>query len=288
MKMTVETQAAAGRLIALALKEDLGRAGDVTSKSLISPTEKGRAVVLARTPCVISGGPVASAVFRKVDPSLRVQIVLPDGARAGAGAAVLDIRGSLRSILTAERTALNFMQRMSGVATLTSHFVRRARKVMILDTRKTTPGFRLLEKYAVQCGGGYNHRMGLYDRILIKDNHRSLWRKRGGDSLAGAVKAARQKYPGLAVEIEVESEADLRQVLSAKPEWILLDNMPPAAMKRCVKICAGQCRLEASGGITLSNISAVAASGVDAVSLGCLTHSAPAADLSLELEWTDA
>jgi len=288
MKMTVETQAAADRLIALALREDLGRAGDVTSKSLISPTEKGRAVILARTPCMISGGPVAAAVFRKVDPSLKTQTVLPDGARAGAGATVLEVRGSLRSILSAERTALNFMQRMSGVATLTSQFVRRARKVMILDTRKTTPGFRLLEKYAVQCGGGCNHRMGLYDCILIKDNHRNLWRKRGGDNLCGAVNAARKKYPGLAVEIEVESEADLRQVLAAKPEWILLDNMPPAAMKRCVRICGGQCRLEASGGITLSNISAVAASGVDAVSLGCLTHSAPTADLSLELEWPDA
>lgn len=285
MKMNAETAASAEKLIALALKEDLGRAGDVTSKSLVDPSAKGCAIILAKTPCVVAGGPVAAAVFKKVDPSLKVQTILPDGARAGAGATVLEIRGSIRSILTAERTALNFMQRLCGVATLTSQFVRKAGRVMILDTRKTTPGFRLLEKYAVQCGGGKNHRMGLYDRILIKDNHRSLWRKMAGKDLADAVQTARKKYPGLAVEIEVESEADLRQVLAVRPEWVLLDNMTPEAMKRCVKISAGKCKLEASGGINLNTISAVAASGVDAVSLGCLTHSAPAADLSLELEW---
>ncbi|MGD9872737.1 MAG: carboxylating nicotinate-nucleotide diphosphorylase [Kiritimatiellia bacterium] len=285
MKMNADILASAEKLIALALKEDLGRAGDVTSKSLVSSSEKGRAVIMAKSPCVVSGGLVAAAVFKKVDPSLKVQTILPDGARAGTGATVLEIRGSIRSILTAERTALNFMQRLSGTATLANQFVRKARGVMILDTRKTAPGFRLLEKYAVQCGGGHNHRMGLYDRILIKDNHRRLWRKAGGKNLADAVQTARKKYPGLDVEIEVESEADLRQVLSAKPEWVLLDNMPPVEMKRCVKICSGQCKLEASGGISMENISAVAASGVDAVSLGCLTHSAPAADLSLELEW---
>ena len=197
----------------------------------------------------------------------------------------MTIRGSARSILTAERTALNFLQRMSGIATLTSVFVDKARRhgVMILDTRKTTPTLRILEKYAVLCGGGRNHRFGLFDRFLIKDNHRRLWGHGQAARLGDAVHQARKRFPGLPVEVEVESEAELRSALDGKPEWILLDNMAPARLRCCVKICAGRSRLEASGGINLRNISRVAATGVDAVSLGCLTHSAPAADLSLEI-----
>jgi nicotinate-nucleotide pyrophosphorylase (carboxylating) len=177
------------------------------------------------------------------------------------------------------------MQRMAGIATLTRRFVERAAPhgTVILDTRKTTPTLRVLEKYAVLCGGGENHRMGLYDRIMIKDNHRRLWQEGDAGRLDLAVAAARERFPGLAVEVEVESLAELDSALAGSPEWILLDNMTPALLAACVARCGGRARLEASGGITLANIEAVAASGVDAVSLGCLTHSAPAVDLSLEI-----
>jgi nicotinate-nucleotide pyrophosphorylase (carboxylating) len=196
----------------------------------------------------------------------------------------MTVEGPVRGILTAERTALNFLQRMSGIATLTRRFVERAGpSVAILDTRKTTPTLRVLEKYAVLCGGGQNHRFGLYDRCLIKDNHRRLWRKGGAARLDQAVREARRRFPDREVEVEVENEAELRSALKAGPEWVLLDNMTPAQMKRCVRICDGRVLIEASGGITLKNVAQVAATGVDAISLGCLTHSAPAADLSLEI-----
>ena len=199
---------------------------------------------------------------------------------------MMTISGPAASILIAERTALNFMQRMTGIATMTAGFVARTKRfgVAILDTRKSTPGLRLLEKYAVLCGGGRNHRMGLYDKVLIKDNHRALWNRAHAGNLGEAVRVARGKNPGLEVEIEVEDERELVSALAGRPEWILLDNMTPGAIRRCVKLCAGRSRLEASGGITSANVAAVAATGVDAISLGCLTHSAPAADLSLEFE----
>jgi nicotinate-nucleotide pyrophosphorylase (carboxylating) len=203
----------------------------------------------------------------------------------GKGDEVITAEGPARAILTAERTALNFLQRMTGIATLASAFVARAdpHGVIVLDTRKTTPTLRVLEKYAVLCGGGKNHRMGLYDRILIKDNHRCLWRNAGRGDLAEAVKEARKRNPDVEIEIEVESEAELEDVVEAAPDWILLDNMTPGELARCVELCRGRSRLEASGNITLDTMEAVARTGIDAVSLGCLTHSAPAADLSLEL-----
>jgi nicotinate-nucleotide pyrophosphorylase (carboxylating) len=213
------------------------------------------------------------------------RIEVPDGTGAAAGDALLSLSGPARGILVAERTALNLMQRLCGVATLTRRFVDavKAYGTEILDTRKTTPGLRVLEKYAVRCGGGSNHRMGLYDRVLMKDNHRGLWRSGLGDDLDQAVQAARQAFPGIPVEIEVETEVELESALRASPEWVLLDNMGPDALARCVQLCGGRSRLEASGGITMENVAAVAQSGVDAISLGCLTHSAPAVDLSLEL-----
>lgn len=268
-------------LVHAALREDIGR-GDVTSQSLVGQAVTTTACVVTRAPCVVSGVRIAALVFRMVDRGLRVRILANDGCRVGAGRCILRVKGKARSILAAERVALNFLQRMTGIATLARRFVDRARPhgARILDTRKTTPTLRALEKYAVRCGGGANHRMGLYDRILIKDNHRALWRRRG--TLEEAVRAARKRFPKLEIEVEVESLRDLQSVLRARPDWVLLDNMPLARMRRCVRLCRGRCRVEASGGITLKNVAAVARTGVDAVSVGALTHSAPAADLSLE------
>ena len=197
----------------------------------------------------------------------------------------MEIAGPAQGILTAERTALNFMQRMSGIASMTRSFVEQTRQygTMILDTRKTTPGLRAFEKYAVLCGGGTNHRMGLYDRVMIKDNHRRLWRDGDPEALDAAILACRQRFPDLAVEVEVENETELRSALKATPEWILLDNMSPTEMAACVQIVDGRSLTEASGGITLETAAAAAAAGVDAISLGCLTHSAPSVDLSLEI-----
>jgi nicotinate-nucleotide pyrophosphorylase (carboxylating) len=268
-------------LIREALREDIGR-GDVTSQAVVGQRVTTTACIVSRAPCALSGIRVAARVFRMVDRGLRVRILANDGRRVGAGECVLRVDGKARSILAAERVALNFLQRMTGIATLTRRFADKARTygVTILDTRKTTPTLRVLEKYAVLCGGGANHRMGLYDRILIKDNHRALWRKRG--TLEECVRAARERFPGMEVEVEVEGLSDLKSVLRARPDWVLLDNMPVARIRQCVRLCRRRCRVEASGGITLKNITAVARTGVDAVSVGALTHSAPAADFSLE------
>lgn len=273
---------AARALVRLALEEDVGP-GDVTTLALVPENAMSAAVILPRADIVVAGGAVFRAVFRELDPRVEVEFLAPDGARARRGRPVMLVRGPSRALLTGERTALNFLQRLCGIATFTAQFVDRvrARNVRILDTRKTTPGLRALEKYAVACGGGSNHRMGLYDRVLIKDNHIKLWRAgRGG--LAAAVAEARRRCPGLEIEIEAESLAEFRDALEGRPDWILLDNMGPGRLRRCVEICAGRCKLEASGGINLRNVEAVASSGVDAISLGCLTHSAPAADLSME------
>lgn len=280
------TQAAVEELIGMALKEDLGARGDVTTLSLVGPEERTSAVILSREACRLAGQEVAAAVFRAVDPSLRVTMCRDDGDDLQPGEVCMELSGAVLSILSAERTALNFLQRLSGVATATRMYAEIVKPygTMILDTRKTTPGWRLLQKYAVLCGGGANHRMGLYDRVMIKDNHRNYWRQANRGSLADAVMAARNAYPDTLVEIEVESPDDLREVLAARPDWVLLDNMPPDVMAECVALRGGACRLEASGGITLETVEAVAATGVDAISLGCLTHSVRAVDLSLEIK----
>lgn len=272
-------------LIARALEEDVG-AGDVTSIALIEEDAKAGGVIVSRGEYVLSGGPIAARVFKAVDPAVEVSLLHAEGDNVEKGEAVLAVAGPVRNILTAERTALNFMQRMTGIATLTNTFVSKVapHDVMILDTRKTTPGMRAIEKYAVSCGGGANHRYGLYDRVLIKDNHRKMWSGSGTRGLAEAVETARDKYPELLVEIEVESPEELRDALKANPDWVLLDNMGPEKLRDCVAINNGQAKLEASGGIMLENVEAIAATGINAISLGCLTHSAPAADLSLELE----
>jgi len=272
-------------LIRRALAEDIG-AGDVTTLSTVSATATGRAVILSRGNYVVSGLDVAAEVFAQIDPALRCSFAVKDSQTVAPDQVLMTIEGPIRGILTGERTALNFMQRMTGIASRTREFTDKVKVfgTKILDTRKTTPTLRVLEKYAVTCGGGTNHRMGLYDMVLIKDNHRRLWQAAGISNLQGAVAAARAKFPGVPVEVEVESEDELRDALRASPEWIMLDNMEPARMRECVAICAKRCKLEASGGVTLATVEAMAATGVDAISIGGLTHSAPAADLSLELE----
>lgn len=272
-------------IIKLALEEDLGAVGDTTTISLVPENATASAVIIAKEPCVVSGVDVAKEVFEAVNPDINIEVILPDGSDAEVGNIIMKIYGSARTILTGERTALNFMQRMSGMASMAREFKKTINndKVMILDTRKTTPALRVFEKYAVLCGGGTNHRMGLYDRVMIKDNHRKLWSEKNADQLDLAVLEARKKFPGIAVEVEVETFEELKSALKAKPEWILLDNMSPDMMADCVTINNGISLLEASGGITLKNVYEVAQSGVDAISLGCLTHSAPSIDLSLEI-----
>ena len=278
--------------VLLALDEDLvsvsntafARRCDATSEALVDPKAKAVGEIYARVPCVVAGATVAAAVLKAVDKAIKVTILRPDGTQVKPNETILQFSGKARSILAAERTALNFMQRMCATATLTRKFVDATKKwgTLILDTRKTTPGLRVFEKYAVTCGGGTNHRMGMYDRVLMKDNHRRLWKGGNPDELDQAVFAARKAFPKLDVEIEVESIRECESALKAKPEWIMLDNMSIADMKKCVKLCKGISKTEASGGITLDRAKAVAATGVTAISLGCLTHSQGSIDLTLE------
>ena len=272
--------------VKFALDEDLGSPWcDATSEALVDPKAVATGEIYSKgTGCVVSGVTVAKAVFKAVDPSVRVKVLRPDGSVVKPREPIMTFRGKARSILAAERTVLNFMQRMCATATLAKKFVDATKRygTLILDTRKTTPGLRVFQKYAVTCGGGTNHRMGMYDRVLMKDNHRRLWKGGNPDELDQAVLAARKRFPKLAVEVEVESLRECASALKARPEWIMLDNMSCADMKKCVKMCRGKTKTEASGGITLDQAKAVAATGVTAISLGCLTHSAGSVDLSLE------
>lgn len=271
-------------LVRRALAEDIG-AGDVTTAALVAPDCQAKAEVLAKQALVVAGCDVVRMVFHEVDASLGCETLVRDGRRAGVNEIVMTIEGSASSILQAERTALNFIQRMSGIATLTNDFLQRVRRfeTVILDTRKTTPTLRNLEKYAVRCGGGKNHRMGLFDRAMIKDNHRRYWPGDGKRGLDDAIMEVRRRSHGLPVEVEVEDLDELEVALRGKPDWVLLDNMDAAQLDACVKRVNGSCKVEASGNITLENVEAVAATGVDAISLGCLTHSAPSVDISLEI-----
>ena len=282
----VMRSSAAKAAVRLALDEDLGKPWcDATSVALVDPKAVATGEIYSKgTGCVVAGVTVAAAVLKAVDPRIRVKILKKDGSSVKPKEPILAFRGAARSILAAERTALNFMQRMCATATLTRKFVDTTKRygTLILDTRKTTPGLRVFEKYAVTCGGGTNHRFGMFDRVLMKDNHRRLWRGGNPDELDQAVVAARKKFPKLAVEVEVESLRECESALKARPEWIMLDNMSCADMRKCVKMCRGKVKTEASGGITLERAKEVAATGVTAISLGCLTHSAGSIDLSLE------
>lgn len=272
--------------VRLALEEDLGpKWCDATSEALVDPKAVATGEIYAKgTGCVVAGATVAKAVLKAVDPKIQVKILKPDGSLVEPKEPILVFKGKARSILAAERTALNFMQRMSATASLTRKFVDATKKykTLILDTRKTTPGLRVFEKYAVTCGGGTNHRFGMFDRVLMKDNHRRLWKGGDPDQLDQAVAQARKAFPKLAVEVEVESIRECESALKARPEWIMLDNMSVEDMKKCVKLCKGKTKTEASGGITLDRAKEIAATGVTAISLGCLTHSAGSIDLSLE------
>ena len=282
----VMRSAAAKAALRLALDEDLGKPWcDATSVALVDPKAVATGEIYSKgTGCVVAGATVAAAVLRAVDPKIQVKILKKDGSVVKPHETILTFRGKARSILAAERTALNFMQRMCATATLTKKFVDATKKykTLILDTRKTTPGLRVFEKYAVTCGGGTNHRFGMFDRVLMKDNHRRLWKGGDPDELDQAVIAARKRFPKLAVEVEVESLRECASALKARPEWIMLDNMSCVDMRKCVKLCKGKVKTEASGGITLERAKEVAATGVTAISLGCLTHSAGSIDLSLE------
>ncbi|MDP3939401.1 MAG: carboxylating nicotinate-nucleotide diphosphorylase [Deltaproteobacteria bacterium] len=269
------------RLITEALAEDLGRPpSDATSEAIIDQDATGAAEIRAKAPIVLAGLEAARRTFRALDPGIAFVERAADGDRLGAGDLVLIVDGTLRAILAAERTALNFLQRLSGIATETARFVESVAgtRARILDTRKTTPGWRAMEKYAVRCGGGTNHRMGLHDAILIKDNH-----IRAAGGVAKALDRAWEACRKLPVEVEVESISALHEALDAGAKRVLLDNMGLDALREAVAVTAGRAQLEASGGVTLETVRSVAETGVDFISVGALTHSTPAADLSLEI-----
>ena len=265
-------------LVRRALAEDIG-SGDVTTNATVDETHQARAVLLAKSRCVIAGIDVAAEAFRQLDSAAAIRIHHADGTLCAAGTEIAEIRGRASALLTAERTALNFMQRMSGIATLTRQFVDAAAgRITILDTRKTTPLMRTLEKYSVRAGGGVNHRFGLSDGVLIKDNHVRL---AGG--VCAAVARMRASSPGLLIEVEAQSPSEVVDALQAGADIILLDNLSTPDIIDAVRQCRGRAKTEISGGVTLARLPELAATGADFVSIGALTHSAPAADLSLEI-----
>lgn len=270
-------------LVARALAEDIGP-GDVTCRYFVSAERKGQARIFAKQPAVVAGSEVAAEVFRQVDPQLSVRVVRADGTAVQPGDTALEIAGAGRSILTGERVALNFLQRLSGVATLTRRFVEAVagHRAQILDTRKTTPGLRILEKAAVSAGGGVNHRIGLFDMVMVKDNH--LAADARPEHLQECIRRFRAENHGLRVELEADTLDQVRAFLAlGGVDVILLDNMTTAELAEAVQLGAGRVQFEASGGVTLDTVGAIAATGVDFISVGALTHSAPAIDLSLEL-----
>ena len=268
-------------LIGSALDEDIG-SGDITTACTVPQTAVGKGFIVAKEPLVLAGIAVAKRVFLTVNSDLELSLLLEDGSRAMIGERLLEVTGNLAAILTAERTALNFLQRLSGIATLTRSFVDKVANtsVRILDTRKTTPGWRFLEKAAVKAGGGYNHRFGLYDGILIKDNH--IVAAGGIRQAVMAVRACETSR--LKVQVEVETLDQLAEAISAGSDAVLLDNMDIDTMAEAVQRAGGKILLEASGGITLENVRQVADTGVDLISAGALTHSARAVDMSMEVE----
>jgi len=281
------SSSAVDQAIRIALAEDIGP-GDVTCEFFVDPAQTGHARILAKETGVAAGVRLAAEVFRRVDSSLRVEVLKPCGSRVTPGDVVLEVEGAVRSILTAERVALNFLQQLSGVATLTRRFVDAVEAVpgahaKILDTRKTTPGLRALEKAAVKAGGGTNHRFGLYDMVMVKDNH--LAARDDLNFLRAAIARLQAERPGVRVELEADTVEQVRGFLTLDGvAVILLDNMTPEAMRECVALAAGRVQLEASGGVNLQTVAAIAATGVDFISVGALTHSAPAVDFSLDLQ----
>jgi nicotinate-nucleotide pyrophosphorylase (carboxylating) len=268
-----------------ALAEDVG-SGDVTTLATVPESTPASALVVAREPLVLAGLGLAEEAFRQMAPSARLDRFAQDSERVSAAKPILKISGPARGILSAERVALNFVQRLSGVATLTAQFVDaiKGTRAEILDTRKTTPGWRRLEKYAVTCGGGRNHRIGLYDMILIKDNHLVALKSESPNAIAAAVDRARRQYPKLKIEVEADTLEQVDQVLAAGADIVLLDNMNPIQLRLAVQKCKGRAQTEASGGVNLADVRAIAETGVDFISVGALTHSARAVDIGLDFE----
>ena len=268
-----------------ALAEDVG-SGDVTTLATIPETATATALLRARQPLVLAGLGLAEQAFRTLDPAVQFERPARDGDPLPAGATALIIRGNARALLTAERVALNFVQRLSGIATLTARYVKdiSGTGARVLDTRKTTPGLRALEKFAVRCGGGQNHRFGLHDMVLIKDNHLAALRGAQPNPVAAAIQRARAQYPKLKVEAEADTLEQALQAAEAGADFILLDNMPPALLREAVSRIAGRSKTEASGGVRLETIRTIAETGVDFISVGALTHSATAVDLGLDFE----
>jgi nicotinate-nucleotide pyrophosphorylase (carboxylating) len=272
-------------IIDRALAEDLGK-GDVTTEAIIPSDQQGTGFIVTKKEGILAGTGVAKQVFHRVDPELKVEVILEDGARVKPGSKVARVSGSIASILKAERVALNFLQRLSGIASETNRYVEAVKglPVRIMDTRKTTPGLRSLEKHAVRAGGGENHRMSLGDGILIKDNHQAALCSQGLNIKEIIAKAKQNAPQRLPVEVEVGTASEALEAVEAGADIVMLDNMNLEDMRKAVKSIHGHALIEASGGITLGNVRAVAETGVDFISIGALTHSATALDISLELE----
>jgi nicotinate-nucleotide pyrophosphorylase (carboxylating) len=268
-----------------ALAEDIG-SGDVTTLATVPKTAMAKAVLRAREPLVVAGLDFAEAAFRELSAAVKIKRLAKDGQRVKAGANLLAISGPARAILSAERVALNFVQRLSGIATVTAQFVDAVKDTpaKILDTRKTTPGWRRFEKYAVKCGGGKNHRLGLFDLVLIKDNHRIALRNESPNAIAAAVRRARENFPNLKIEVEADTLEQAGQAATAGADIILLDNMNPVQLRLAVQKIKGRAKTEASGGVNLGNIHVIAKTGVDFISVGALTHSARAGDIGLDFK----
>jgi nicotinate-nucleotide pyrophosphorylase (carboxylating) len=282
-------QSAAKTLIDLALAEDLSSTGDLTCQALISLDQQARVQVASRKAGILVGAPIGRMVFTTLDPAVRWESHRHDGDTVAPGTIIAEVSGPLRTLLIGERTMLNFMTHLSGIASLTRSFVDAVAgtRAKILDTRKTLPGWRLLQKYAVRCGGGTNHRMGLYDGVLIKDNHLAAWTQSA--SIAAAVQAARAKSPRqVSIEVEVDTLEQLKDALGGHPDIVLLDNMPFDMLQTAVKLrdqTAPEVLLEASGGVNLDTVRGIARTGVERISVGALTHSAPALDLGFDWPW---
>jgi nicotinate-nucleotide pyrophosphorylase (carboxylating) len=279
------TQVEIRRAVRAALAEDLG-GSDATTLATVPRAARSVARMNAREPLVVAGIAFAELAFRGLAPGIKIQKFARDGQRVDAGKTLLKISGSARAILSAERVALNFIQRLSGVATSTARFVEAVKRTQtkILDTRKTTPGWRRFEKYAVTCGGGTNYRIGLFDQILIKDNHLAALRNEKPNAIAAAVWRARKKFPKLKVEVEADTLAQVAQAADAGADIILLDNMDLKTLRAAVKIVAGRAQTEASGGVNLQTVRGLAQTGVDFISVGAITHSARAVDIGLDFE----
>lgn len=274
---------AISRAVRLALEEDLGT-GDATTLATVPESAVVRARMIARELLVAAGLEIAEAAFKALEPNIQVTRLVQDGQLAAQGAVLLEVSGQARAILSAERVALNFAQRLSGIASLTTQFVAaiQGTRAKILDTRKTTPGWRDLEKYAVRCGGGQNHRFGLYDMVLIKDNHLAALLGERPNPIAAAVSRARARFPQLKVEVEADTIEQVAQAVEAGADIILLDNMTTDQLRAAVKLVAGRAATEASGGVNLSTVRGIAETGVNYISVGALTHSARAMDIALD------